>query len=80
MSNIKLFETPTANLRFCYGVLQQQWRITFVDQDTEGKGESDIFEWRNVEDVSRETKMPTEVAPNIGRCGVSSDPTPGALP
>jgi len=60
----KVYEQPTAKLRWLKDTLQQCWRIQWRDENTDGAANPETYEWR---DVPRE--MPGVVGSPRGQNG-----------
>jgi hypothetical protein len=48
MTRKRVYERPTPRLVWVDGVLRQEWRIQWRDEDTMGAANPETFEWRDV--------------------------------
>ena len=62
MSRVKVYERPTPSIKYVDGVLRQEWRIQWRDEDTMGAANPETFEWRDVPNETTERQLPKEGA------------------
>jgi hypothetical protein len=49
MARVRVYEEPTAHVKFFDGTLHQKWKIQWRDDDTDGAANPVTYEWRIVQ-------------------------------